>query len=255
MLIVILNILKVIGYIILFILASFLISFLVVFFVPVRYKAVGGYKNKEANILIKISYLFHIFSITFSYKDKKPLFVYRLFGIKIKIPKRKKRRKSNNSSQDNKSAEDEDKVSSEENGEEAPQQDELFSDRLEAFKKNLNYYSTILKSDYFKETVLVCKRRMGKLSKCFLPQKGKIVLWLGFENAGTTGEILGLYRALYSYIGNVVILNSYYDRECTDVEFNVKGRILSFFVIYNYLCILNNKNFIKLIRKLKHKPK
>jgi len=304
MLSVLLTVLKIIGLVLLALLCILLALFLLILFVPIKYKAVGEYKDKKPDILLNVSYLLHIVSVSFTFKDKKPEFYVKIFGFRLKKKKVNQNKSKNNkeisnSEQTNKEviskkevnllkednsqkevilskkdisekvdSSDEDTsvkedniakedISSENNttAENNETKKISFKDKLSNTKKDAEFYINLIKSDYFKNTFAVIRHRVGKILKSILPKRGKINLWLGFENAGTTGEIVGIYKALYAYIGHVVKLNSYYDRECTDVDFNIKGRIYIFILAFHGLCILLNKNVLKILRILKKRKK
>lgn len=291
---VLLTILKIIGLILLAILCLILLLGILILFVPIKYKAVGEYKNKKPDILLNVSYLLHILSISFTFKDKKAEFYIKIFGIKLKKKKpgtKKTKQKStdaisveesniktdahktdetgsvtdvveeknpdneNKSSTKEKSANDINEAEDTESNEENEANKTSFKDKISNVKKESEFYIKLIKSDYFKNTFNVIKHRIGRILKSILPKRGRINLWLGFENAGTTGEIVGVYKALYDYIGHVVKLNSYYDRECTDVDFNIKGRIYLFIILFHGLCILLNRNVLKILKMLKKHKK
>jgi len=248
MLVIILNILKILGIILLAFIAIIISLLLIVLFVPIRYKAQGEYKEKKADILLNASFLFHIISVSFSYKENKSLFSIKLLGFNLK--KKRKQTSQNTSKTQNESETPSD--TSVNNDASNNENNEIHKKSL---KETLCFYLNLLKSDAFKSTLVICKTRIGKILKSILPKKGKINIWLGFENAGTTGEIVGYYKALYAYIGHVVKLYSYYDRQCTEADFKIKGRICTVYVLYNMICILLNKNVRRLLKVLKNRNK
>lgn len=302
---VLLTILKIIGLILLAFLCLVLLLILIILFVPIKYKAVGEYKEKKPDILLNVSYFLHIVSVSFTFKDKKPEFYIKIFGFKLKKKKKIKKddtnlqtnvedaQTSNNTENNNKSKDVDDNVStnaepvsnssdvnettaedntaktssnetstndSKDEIDNSTEENETetkvsIKEKISKTKNDIDFYINLIKSDYFKNTFYVIKHRIGKILKSILPKRGRINLWLGFENAGTTGEIVGIYKALYSYIGHVVKLNSYYDRECTDVDFNIKGRIYIFIIAFHGLCILLNRNVLKILKMLKKRKK
>ena len=81
---VILLILKIIGWILLTLLALFLLIVFLVLFVPVRYRTEGSI---EENILVqgKVHWLLHILSFDFSYNEDGFSYTLRLFGKRISL--------------------------------------------------------------------------------------------------------------------------------------------------------------------------
>lgn len=83
MLHIILVILKIIGIILAVILALFLLILLAVVFVPLRYRLT---LQREGDILYgqgKVTYLLHILTVMAEYKEGKPRYEIRLFGIPV----------------------------------------------------------------------------------------------------------------------------------------------------------------------------
>lgn len=92
--IVLLKILKIFGIVLLIILGIIIAVLLLALFVPVRYKAKGQYKASVFEAMFNISYLFHIVSVSFKFKDNKPVFTVKIFGIPLKLGKKSKKIKT-----------------------------------------------------------------------------------------------------------------------------------------------------------------
>lgn len=248
MLQVLLTILKIIGIILLCILGSILVLLFIILFVPVRYKAFGSYKDRIPNVKVRISYLLYLFCFVIFYKEKLDYYV-RLIGIKIRLSSRSKKKKQVTKTGEESSSEDEKEESDSEdkNASDDEKKDSLIQ-RLSSKKENISNIIDILTRDTTKEALLVCKDRIGRALKAILPKRGRIYARIGLSNAGTTGKILGVYKALYDYIGDVVTFYPVFDSEVIDIEFDLKGHIRAITVLYHLLRIYFDKNCNRLIR-------
>lgn len=261
MLAIFLTILKIIGIILLCIIGFILLLLLIILFVPVRYCAKGSYKEKKPKLHLRVSYLLYLFCLIVSYSDKLDYYI-RLFGIKIDLKKLKSKKKKTQSvsleTSDDKDSNDSSEKNETDTDDKESESDEDklgFIKKISSKKEKLEYYIDILTKDTTKEALLVCKDRIGKALKSLLPYKGKIYARIGLENAGTTGKILGIYKALYDYIGDVVVFYPVFDSEVIDVEFNLKGRIRFITVLYHFIRIYFDKNCHRLIKLFINKNK
>lgn len=78
------TILKVIGIILLVVLALILTALLCVLFVPVKYRAVGSFENTDIRAKAHVSWLFHLFALHIEYADETDGYI-RLAFVKRKL--------------------------------------------------------------------------------------------------------------------------------------------------------------------------
>lgn len=78
------TILKVIGIILLVVLALILTALLCVLFVPVKYRAVGSFENTDIRAKTHVSWLFHLFALHIEYADETDGYI-RLAFVKRKL--------------------------------------------------------------------------------------------------------------------------------------------------------------------------
>lgn len=78
------TILKVIGIILLVVLALILTALLCVLFVPVKYRAVGSFDNTDIRAKAHASWLFHLFALHIEYADETDGYI-RLVFVKKKL--------------------------------------------------------------------------------------------------------------------------------------------------------------------------
>lgn len=252
-----LKILSVTGITILYILGFIFTLILVVLFVPIRYKIKGSYKDKDADVKAVVSYLGFVFRLSVIYSGKTFNMVIRIFGIPLKKKDKKKtsQNKSDDSDKDSENSENEDSREDSSENEENKEEKESVFKKIKGLKEKAEFYINLIKKNSTKRAFAFAKNNLLKMLKSILPKKGKINLWLGLENAGTTGEILGAYKALYDYIGKVVNFYPYFDRQYIECNLNVKGRIYSFVLLYRIIRIYLNKDCNKLIKTLRKNKK
>ena len=78
------TILKVIGIILLVVLALILTALLCILFVPVKYRAVGSFDNTDIRAKAHVSWLFHLFALHIEYADETDGYI-RLVFVKKKL--------------------------------------------------------------------------------------------------------------------------------------------------------------------------
>ena len=78
------TILKVIGIILLVVLALILTALLCILFVPVKYRAVGSFDNTDIRAKAHVSWLFHLFALHIEYADETDGYI-RLAFVKRKL--------------------------------------------------------------------------------------------------------------------------------------------------------------------------
>lgn len=252
---IILKILSVIGMALLYIIAFILALFLIVLFVPVRYKIEGSYKDKLADFKAKVSYLGFLLTVTFIFKDKKSDLTIRILGFKLKKRKNKsKKAQSINDESNEEEQSDKDRSDSPDEGfEEDEEEKDSFIKKLQKIKKEIEFYNTLIKKNSTKRAYETFKKNLLSLIKCIVPRKGRINIHLGLQNPGTTGKILGAYKALYDYIGKVVHFYPFFDREYIDADCKVKSSIYPVSLVYIVLKTYFNKDCRRLIKILRKK--
>lgn len=249
------KILSVIGITILYILGILLALILIILFVPVSYKVKGSYKDKIPDFKACVSYMGFVFRLTFLFKGSKPDLSIRIFGIRLK--KRNAEKKASleeEASEEEESKEDKEKEEGKEE-DETPDKPKSPFQKINDLKDKVNFYLELIKKNSTKRAFSVLKKNLLKMLKSILPKKGRINIWLGMENAGTTGEILGAYKALYDYIGGVIHFYPYFDREYLECNLKVKGLIFPFILVYRALKIYFNRDCNRLIKILRKKTK
>lgn len=73
--------LKIILLIVGIVLGLLLLCILLVFFCPVTYRGTGSYQNKKPEASAKVSWLFHILTFQFEYREETSVFQVKILGI------------------------------------------------------------------------------------------------------------------------------------------------------------------------------
>jgi hypothetical protein len=278
---VLLTVLKIIGLILLGILAFVLALLLVVLFVPIRYKADGFYKDKDYNVKGKANWLLYAVTVSFDLKASKDP-VIKILGIKLKGKKKKGSEEktgedssdpetkeaslddTDEESKDLKERNDEDttdKVTdvsltdSSERSEEntAKSEDEKSSEKKrknaddkKEFKSESVYdkikrYIEIIKSEDFKESFSLVKKQLCRLLKAVLPRKWEINASLGFEDPSLTGYVCALSGAMYMWFRKHIHIVGDFDNEEISADAYFKGRIYIVVLVYVFIRVWFNK--------------
>ncbi len=278
---VLLTVLKIIGLILLGILAFVLALLLVVLFVPIRYKADGFYIDKDYNVKGKANWLLHAVTVSFDLKASKDPLI-RILGIKLKNKKKndiedKKSEESSSPEAKEVSADDTDdktEVSEERSIEDKTDNvnDEVPKEKAEASKEKITKnedeksseknrknaddkkefksdsvydkikrYIEIIKSEDFKESFSLVKKQLCRLLKAVLPRKWEINASLGFEDPSLTGYVCALSGAMYMWFRKHIHIVGDFDNEEISADAYFKGRIYIVVLVYVFIRVWFNK--------------
>lgn len=91
------------------------------------------------------------------------------------------------------------------------------------------------------------KGRIFKILTHLGPKKSDLVLKFGFEDPSTVGYILALISPFYSLYGNWLKLEPYFDEKIFNIKGNVKGRAYIYYLLWHFIRVYFNKN-VKTIR-------
>ncbi|MCR4754840.1 MAG: hypothetical protein K5868_04820 [Lachnospiraceae bacterium] len=249
-----LTILKIIGIVLLSILALALLMIFIILFVPVRYRIKGRY-DEEVYLRARVSYLLQIFALTATYTDKLKV-ILRIIIIPVKLlPKKNKPNKSESTepeSDNGKTSATETKAGegSESTGANSEGHKSDNKEKLNKFKEYidlLNEPETLAAWD-------ICKYRLSKLIKAVVPKDIDIRVRYGLDDPFITSVIMAFYNVFYAYIGPGLSIEPVYTGKAMEVYGTVRGRIMAAPVLWQALMVLLNKDcrrFIKRFKKLR----
>lgn len=240
--IIILGILKVIGFILLSILLIAIILIIIIFFAPIKYSIYGD-KNENNDIIAQIdaSMFFKSLSCYYYYTSKGNIFYVKLFGFKIVGNNKKK--VSNDDDLQKEFTEDKkigiksNKVDSQVEKEPSHtlnheteelqesisiiEKAKLFFNRVEIFKDKIIYfYNYPKRNEIQKLTIDLVLEIINKIK----PKYFKLDAEVGFESPDTTGYLMA--------VSSVIIFNG--------IDMNLKGNFEKKIFIFN---IMSNGKF------------
>ena len=128
---------------------------------------------------------------------------------------------------------------------------QFFTDIKEK-KDRIKRYLSILKSDAAKASFLLCKKKLFKMLKHFIPRKMHANITYGLSDPADTGYILALYSMLPEAFGKKVVLYPDFNQAVFKCDFRMKGLIRMWTLLHQILSVIvdkNCKNFYKTLKK------
>lgn len=114
-------------------------------------------------------------------------------------------------------------------------------------KFNFLKLKDILKDDVYKGVLKFIFSQFNKIIRKMLPKKAKIKLEFGTGDPAVTGYILGALSILYAFSGNSMVIEPDFNNKVLKGEFDLKGRIYIFIILYYALKIILDKRVRKII--------
>ena len=128
----------------------------------------------------------------------------------------------------------------------------LFFTDIKEKKDRIKRYLSILKSDAAKASFLLCKKKLFKMLKHFIPRKMHVNITYGLSDPADTGYILALYSMLPEAFGKKVVLYPDFNQAVFKCDFRMKGLIRMWTLLHQILSVIvdkNCKNFYKTLKK------
>ena len=128
----------------------------------------------------------------------------------------------------------------------------LFFTDIKEKKDRIKRYLSILKSDAAKASFLLCKKKLFKMFKHFIPRKMHANITYGLSDPADTGYILVLYSMLPEAFGKKVVLYPDFNQAVFKCDFRMKGLIRMWTLLHQILSVIldkNCKNFYKTLKK------
>lgn len=122
---------------------------------------------------------------------------------------------------------------------------------IKSGKETVAHYISILKKDEVKQAFSLCKKRIWKMIKHILPKKMKVNITAGFDDPATTGYILAGYSVLPTSISEKIILHTDFNKQIFECDYNIKGHVNAWSLLYQIICIVLNKNCKSLFQIVK----
>lgn len=102
-----------------------------------------------------------------------------------------------------------------------------------------------------KETQVTFSRakcKLGKMIKAVLPRKWNVIGEIGFSDPATTGQLMGVFGAMYPMIGSHVQIVPDFEEEIMNIRGNVKGHIRLGNLLYQLVSLILNIHCFKFIK-------
>ena len=276
-------ILKIIGIVLLAIVLLLLLLFFCILFVPARYRITGSYEETFV-CKAKITWLLHFIVVKINV-EKETVTSIRILGIPLSVFLRKKKEPAVEKQKTNKPAVEKQNINKPQhdaNGDKETDtscksekitffkiikskiqkiidlfnsiinQIKLFFTDIKEKKDRRKRYLSILKSDAAKASFLLCKKKLFKMLKHFIPRKMHANITYGLSDPADTGYILALYSMLPEAFGKKVVLYPDFNQAVFKCDFRMKGLIRMWTLLHQILSVIvdkNCKNFYKTLKK------
>ena len=276
-------ILKIIGIVLLAIVILLLLLFFCILFVPARYRITGSYEETFV-CKAKITWLLHFIVVKINV-EKETVTSIRILGIPLSVFLRKKKEPAVEKQKTNKPAVEKQNINKPQhdaNGDKETDtsckpekttffkkiklkiqkiidlfnsiinQIKLFFTDIKEKKDRIKRYLSILKSDAAKASFLLCKKKLFKMLKHFIPRKMHVNITYGLSDPADTGYILALYSMLPEAFGKKVVLYPDFNQSVFKCDFRMKGLIRMWTLLHQILSVIvdkNCKNFYKTLKK------
>ncbi len=277
------TILKVIGIILLVVLALILTALLCVLFVPVKYRAVGSFDNTDIRAKAHVSWLFHLFALHIEYADETDGYI-RLAFVKRKLfddadSDYENDEKAAEASDDDVMDEaaktetedkvgentgDEPKISADEN-QHIKQQTKLthkktykkphkkqFKDKSEKIKNCIYKLKREYSDERNKAAFLHLKKELFIILKRICPRRLKLTMVYSTGSPDTTGISLGILACFPVGYTNRWQITPDFESENPYAKgsFDIKGHVIVISILAAILRILFDKNCRRLYNRI-----
>ena len=271
---VILLILKLIGLLLLSVLALGLLILLLVLFVPVRYRGYGSY-HKELRLTLRVNWLLHLVTFGVDMLPGQNSMYVRIFGIKKNLTKADNTEEfedtieelADQGTEDASEAQtssDTDTVSDSEKPfgfirkckefwERIKNSCRQWKQKLIRLKDTVSRIQRLASDERNQKAIHLIGNQVFRLLKCMMPRRLKLNLTYSTGSPDTTGELMGvlaLFPIGYTQRWNIMP-DFTADEFYADADFDVKGRIFFFQILKCLLTVLLDKNCRRLYNKLR----
>lgn len=124
-------------------------------------------------------------------------------------------------------------------------------DKIKTVQNDIQYYSDVVKSDVFQNTLSLCKKELCRLLKGILPGTFEADLVVGMDDPASTGQILAVCGMLYPVLGEHINVVGDFEQKRLEGRIFMKGRIYGITLLYVCVKIYFNKNVKKMYKLLK----
>lgn len=270
------TILKVIGIILLVVLALILTALLCVLFVPVKYRAVGSFDNTDIRAKAHVSWLFHLFALHIEYAQETDGYI-RLAFVKKKLfdnyealddDDMDDAAKTETEDKVSENTGDEPKISADEN-QHIKQQTKLthqktykkphkkshkkqFKEKSEKIKTGIGKLKREYGDERNKAAFSHLKKELFIILKRICPRRLKLIMVYSTGSPDTTGILLGILACFPVGYTNRWRITPDFESEKPYAKgsFDIKGHVIVISILAATLRILFDKNCRRLYNKI-----
>ena len=229
---------------------------LLILFVPVRYK-VNGFYEKEADVVVRVTWLLHFVSGRFTIKGKETDFTLKVLGINLSKNKDKDKEKEEKKKEKIEKVKKEKPHKKRVFGRKRKPEDTDGMSRAERFFMKAGYVcedlgalKRTLESDSSRRAFSLIFEETVRLFKHVLPKKLQLYLKYGTGDAYSLANALIGLSVIYGLYGDHVEIEPDWDEEVLIIKGNARGRIILFTLIVICIKVLFSKDIKKLKRRL-----
>lgn len=280
---IIFEILKIIGFILLALLGLFVFILLMLLFVPIRYKF-NIDNSEEFRLVGNLRFLFGVLSAHVATDDEEKLRI-KVFGIPVKAMKLDDETDGNNNSSVNDDLSEEEalfnmsvklnsieKTSKQDSSNETDIKESIISriknkllsliNRIKAFFlravtviKNIKLKIERIYSFITDENVIAAftehRGRILRILKHLGPQKSDLTVDFGLEDPANVGMILAAISPFYGVYGRWLTISPHFDEKIFKVKGNIRGRAYIIYLLWHFIRVYFNKNVKTIIKNYK----
>ena len=122
-----------------------------------------------------------------------------------------------------------------------------FCDKIIHIKNNISYYYEIIQSDAFKNSFEKCKKRLLKMINDIRPTRFRLnIRFAKSDQPELVGQVMGVWGMLYPLHHGKVQLETSFEEDYFDADYEIKGHILGCVYIKTMLICFFDRDFKEL---------
>ncbi len=128
-------------------------------------------------------------------------------------------------------------------------------DKIRRARSEYRYYRNLYNSNEAKNAIFTVKKRLKRILKKILPRKAHADITFGFDSPDLTGKVYGIYTLFAKRFDASSCVIPDFERKVFEGNLYCKGHFNLWCILWNALCVILNRNVIKLYRSYKHHSK
>lgn len=132
---------------------------------------------------------------------------------------------------------------------------EEICDKIRRARSEYRYYRNLYNSNEAKNAFFTVKKRLKRILKKILPRRAHADITFGFDSPDFTGKVYGVYTLFAKRFDASSRVIPDFERKVFEGNLYCKGHFNLWCILWNALCVILNRNVIKLYRSYKHHSK